>query len=474
MKYSTSYIKPKKPRKVTESLFAIVCLLIIVAPISSVFAQTDPQAEERALEIVYPVFNDLTLTPTTGLPQYVQYLFRFAMAIIGLIILYVMISAGITYTMSAGNAGQLLEAKNSMLASFLGAIILISAFVLFNSINPNLTDLGGTDQPLSVIGNIVAPGIYLCDKQVPLIGETIRRYMAIHENETSTNEEITKIANEFRSIMNNENENVADTNKGSCYRANFSGNVDVFNFALNVSPPEDHSIFVIPERIYDNPATLNINEERWEYGYGIVFHEKDNFRGKCRLFRRVYGTSVEGVIGNIDFSRIKSFTVFKKPDGDVLPAETGATFSQCLNHNEGALCPPGLTGTLGQASYKVSAEPGYDKISNETLDLSNLAASNNANDILKGTRSIKFEPVDSYLVILFSGDDFQGNICEVISVNDNNLLDQPIGQCERTGDGIRECVSIFDPNQDTREALRDCRPCTKSAIVIRGKVLSSR
>lgn len=461
----TSYIK--KP------LFLIFVLLILVAPISSVFAQADPPAEERALEIVYPVFNNLTLSPETGLPQYVQYLFRFAMAIIGLIILYVMISAGITYIMSTGNATQLLEAKNSILASFLGAIILISAFVLFNSINPNLTDLGGTDEDLTAIEPIIIPGIYLCNYNTD--GGAIEHFILQYKH--GSLEEKIEASRGLKDVMNND--------QGSCYRVKFSANLSEDDLSFYMT----NTMFVIPKRIHDNPDTPDTDESDWEYNYGIVFHEEDNWKGRCSfnfdigsyVINENPAVSVSSALfppfGEFGaYNRAKSVTLFEKPTVEITSTNTAVSLFQCLDYNTTNNCPPGVaTGRFASFPTDGGSYSGYiTEVPRSVLDRSDLAGYDvetlsidltgdlNRRKAL-GARSIRIDPPNgAFFAIMFSEDNHTGKTCEVISKSDNNLLDQPIGQC---GNKCKGTIA------DEKKFLRDCIPCLKSMIVIKGNVI---
>ena len=102
-----------------------------------VFAQDETA---RELEIKYPTVPGTT-TPTTvetGLPQYVKYIFNFAIWIAGLLAFGVIVLGGIRWLTSAGDPNKLRDAKDQLFAAFLGLIILLSSYLILTTINPQL------------------------------------------------------------------------------------------------------------------------------------------------------------------------------------------------------------------------------------------------------------------------------------------------------------------------------------------------
>ena len=480
-------------------ILAIVVLLILVAPISSVLAQTTPPATERALEIVYPIIpgDGGQLTSGSGLPEYVRYIFKFAIAIIGLIILGVMIYSGIQYVLSTGSADKLLSAKNGILSSFLGALILIGAFVLFNTINPDLTKLGPI-RDLQVLDPIVIPGIYLCNYNPDNVSDLIKSasnvegLIDIYKDFKVDLKKRIEVARELRNVMQN--------GKNSCYRVGFS--TDLTKKDLNFTNNGTEMMFSIPKRIYADPDNPDTKDD-WEYNYGIIFHEENNWRGKCSPnfqntnYYDVPGDSVTVTLDPFsDFNgTAKSVTLFERPTGEILPSSIGVGLFQCLDHNTTKNCPTGVA-TGGYASFPMGGGSygGYiTKVTRGELEAHNLEGAMGAEGRTKlwianvfrelsdeekrlGTRSVIIDPEGGFFAIMFSGggisgegadkvdNNFTGKICEVISKSDNNLLDQPIGRC-----GI-DCEGVFSDNND-KEILRDCVPCLKSMIVVKGNVI---
>ena len=137
-------------------LFLIFCFLI--SAFSFVFAQ-------RELEIEYPeIFGVRPETVKTGLPEYVKYIFNFAIWIIGLVAFGALIYGGIRYLTSVGNPAVQSDAKDQILAAFLGMIILFSSYFILTTINPQLVIFH--TELLTAVAVKIGPGVWLCKTQI--------------------------------------------------------------------------------------------------------------------------------------------------------------------------------------------------------------------------------------------------------------------------------------------------------------------
>lgn len=70
--------------------------------------------------------------PTLSGDQVVQNVLNVAYFIAGIIAVIVIIIAGITYSTSSGNAGSVTKAKNMILFSVIGLILIMAAFAITN------------------------------------------------------------------------------------------------------------------------------------------------------------------------------------------------------------------------------------------------------------------------------------------------------------------------------------------------------
>ena len=131
----------------------VIVLLFVVAGLTiGVFTLA-----ERKLEITYPSFN-LANAPTTVktlLPDYLRYIFVFAIGISGFIIFGVMIMAGFRYFASSGNPTATQDAKKQIFSAFGGMTLLFLSYLILKTINPQLVTINvpslGTETKAVVI-----------------------------------------------------------------------------------------------------------------------------------------------------------------------------------------------------------------------------------------------------------------------------------------------------------------------------------
>ncbi len=126
-----------KKNKVKKNKFFILTLFNTLLFFAFFFLLIIPVKAE--LEINYPEIFRQKLTSETTLPEYIKYIFDFAILISGLILLFILIWSGFIYLTSAGNPVKIKEAKEKISSVFLGIILLFSSYLILTSINPNLS-----------------------------------------------------------------------------------------------------------------------------------------------------------------------------------------------------------------------------------------------------------------------------------------------------------------------------------------------
>jgi hypothetical protein len=104
-------------------LFAIL-LLILVSPLTTLAA--------GPCEV-----------PASGRPALgacVGQVYIWSIGIAGLLALFMMILGGYFYMTAAGNAQQAAKGKEFIMSALIGVVLLLGAYVLLNTINPNLVE----------------------------------------------------------------------------------------------------------------------------------------------------------------------------------------------------------------------------------------------------------------------------------------------------------------------------------------------
>ncbi len=117
------------------------------------FTLTASASAEVVLEVSYPVTPEGTLTPESSLPDVIKYIFYFFIIISLLLVVFSLIYGGIIYVSSAGNPDRMGAARKRMIGSVLGLFIILGAFLLLRTINPQLAVLKIEKKP--VVGGII-------------------------------------------------------------------------------------------------------------------------------------------------------------------------------------------------------------------------------------------------------------------------------------------------------------------------------
>lgn len=82
-----------------------------------------------------------TTGQVSGIAEYVQIFYRFAVSAVAIIAATMIMYAGISWLTAAGNSQRIGEAKERIIAAISGLIIAMLSFVILNTINPELTTL---------------------------------------------------------------------------------------------------------------------------------------------------------------------------------------------------------------------------------------------------------------------------------------------------------------------------------------------
>lgn len=405
-------------------------------------------AAERPLEIVYPNIGiPAPKYVTTGLPQYVEYIFRLAIWVIGFLIFGAVVYNGVNYLLAAGNPAKLADAKDGIISALLGGVILLGTYIIFNTINPQMVILELPE--LKLVGAEIEPGVYLCNYEIIDIGTILAKYTA------GTTQERTEAAEKLWKAMGPK-----DGNSLFCLKVRASGNLaENFNFYL---PDKKNTWFIIPTLSNYDPETTRYTKQEWDYG--IVLHEKDNFGGRCLLLPlpvflpfevsvvNPFGSSFgeEGVTTNFHLNlkfNPNSVTLFQK-----LPSETGQGTVTLYSHQQFNEEVKGGEEVVAK-EYKITGQeikrvPETD-LQTETGTLS------------QNTRSIKIEGPP--FALLYESPNFSSEKgkCELIKSSDSNLWDNPIGRCGWL------CNIVGEKGWYGY----GCFPCPQSMIIVKGTVL---
>jgi len=284
-------------------------------------------AEERELEVQYPTVPG-AITPTTvegtQLPDYVKYIFNFAIIIAGAVAFGVITWGGIRWLTSAGDPSKLKDAKDQIFAAFLGLIILLSSYLILTTINPQLVIFEVEELEEATAPS--TPGVWLCKTAVNFESQEAEEQKKISEEclllstkmnlPPDFNNKVTHVylTSDQYGVILQEDENFKD----DCQVFLASGEVDIAKpssatpFIKNSSPQGE--IFLYEKEDF------NEREEglmQGPYGVGrydpemdpvksikidgngpyVVALGKENFEGGCEVFAESHRSLIEYEIG---------------------------------------------------------------------------------------------------------------------------------------------------------------------------------
>jgi hypothetical protein len=148
------------------------------------------------LEVRYPRVGTLTLTEPTHPSFYTQYVFNFALAVIGILAFFSLVWAGFQYLTSAGDVEVQRAAKERMKATFLALLILLFSYLILTTFRREWGRLALFTPPLVGTPAIYpSPPAYSFDPLLH-IHETAKTMRGIAES-------IRQESNDFRNWLNN-------------------------------------------------------------------------------------------------------------------------------------------------------------------------------------------------------------------------------------------------------------------------------
>ncbi len=118
----------------------VIFVLILFGILSVVFNALALEPEKKVLELKWPSSPIGTrLENDSTFPDLVKYFYEWGISLGGLVAFISLVMAGFQYITSAGNAGKMKEARDQIDSAVLGLVLLLSSFLVLETINPQLT-----------------------------------------------------------------------------------------------------------------------------------------------------------------------------------------------------------------------------------------------------------------------------------------------------------------------------------------------
>lgn len=87
------------------------------------------------------VYDEQKYTPPTTLGEMIQLIYNYSFQVVGLIIFIMFVLAGFMWLAAGGNPGTIGKARSRMTSAILGGVLLMSSWLILNTINPDLVNV---------------------------------------------------------------------------------------------------------------------------------------------------------------------------------------------------------------------------------------------------------------------------------------------------------------------------------------------
>jgi hypothetical protein len=129
-----------KNESIKKHKLIIAVTAVGIAALLGYFAPSSPVKAVETL-INYPAIGAEDITWESSLPQIIKYIYLFAVGICGAVALLSILLGAIKYIGASGNPSKMGDAKEQIFSAILGVVILLSSYLILNTINPDLVNL---------------------------------------------------------------------------------------------------------------------------------------------------------------------------------------------------------------------------------------------------------------------------------------------------------------------------------------------
>jgi len=350
-----------------------------------------PTTVVRPLEVVYPEIGGFKPEATqTNIAEYVRYIYYFFVTIAGFFALGGLFYGGFRYMTSVGNPEALKDAKDQIFAALLGLLILLSSWLILNSINPQLVILRVPllKPPITTL----SPGVWLCKEpkgnEFALAWQYAEDFKAKEkELETASKERQEELIRSLQEISKKTDEALKAIND-KCYSVDSSGNIrkDYDNKVTDV--------YLVPEKEGDGFKN-----------YAAILFEEQSYKGKNQLSYgdEIYEKPIGGAVASgpnpiKEPSSIIRITINPNPD-----SKWKVTAYEEVDYNKG------FTGKKKQV-FPDECDNNDSYWCAGWLD--------------PAPQSIEYNHVKGYITILTKDENYTST--EVFFTSDSNLLDNEL------------------------------------------------
>jgi hypothetical protein len=409
---------------------------------------------QRELEVSYPGVEAPT-SVTTPLSDYVIYIFNLSLIIAGLIAFGALVYGGIRYLTSAGSPVAVSDAKDQIFSGILGLIILLSAYLILTTINPQLVIVSPNIERLGqgiILENSEGEKVTYAVSVADLTDFQPVGYEVLSPSEVldvytysdvNYRPESSKTKIEGSGTFNSPPKSIELQWKP--YGVYLCKDCSVWGECKECAVYQESSAS-LSEKIDNQVSLIHFKYPAGSSDrYRIVLHEEQNYQGRCMVFNSNDSGEAVEVGGSLNIKGASSIHIFYQ--SNETPGE-GVTFYEVKDYNKECT-------TASEVCYKECATSGsscgddcaphgwsdWDPLPSfgpgkcwgpyTGEELSSLNAEGN---------SIEINPEKKYMAAVFEKVNYDGR-CEVFTMSDPFLTNNHIGICDAPGWGneLRGC-----------------------------------
>jgi len=128
----------------TKIVMIVLACLVVLSFLFTTQSKADVETEKEKfnyhLMVPLPTASG-TVTEVEGITDYIKTIYLFAMGIAGVLAMALIVVGGFQWLTATGNTGTISQAKARINNALLGLVVLLSAYLLLNTINPALVNL---------------------------------------------------------------------------------------------------------------------------------------------------------------------------------------------------------------------------------------------------------------------------------------------------------------------------------------------
>lgn len=134
----------------------VFILLIFLGLFGIAYSSLAEEENSTGLQLDWPISPGRTeLTDQSNISEMVKYFYEWGISLGGIAVFFSLTIAGFQYLTSVGNESRMREAKDKIKSSLFGLLLLLSSFLILNTINPELTALKIPEDIGSAFENLI-------------------------------------------------------------------------------------------------------------------------------------------------------------------------------------------------------------------------------------------------------------------------------------------------------------------------------